>query len=119
MTPQEEINLVKKVLDLNKENWIFNQKYFDPEDADEFVNTANLKPFGFSVESTKVEGDLGTTVKSALIGPDNKPWELGSLLMGGKDTIILEDLRLYDDVFNFVKGHLMRISNQQVELNSN
>jgi hypothetical protein len=119
MTPQEEINLVKKVLDLNKEAWSIKSVYFNPSFADDLLNRAQLASFGFSSEVNEVESESGDVVKSALISPTKEKLELGSILMDGKDIVIQEDLRTFEDIQAFLTTNIQQVASQQVTLNSN
>jgi hypothetical protein len=106
MTKLEETSLVKKVLDLNSPVWSLKSVYFNPSFVNNFVDKTQLTNFGFSFELNEVESESGTVVKAALIGPKKERLELGSILLDGKDIIIQEDLRTFEDIETFVANNI-------------
>jgi hypothetical protein len=118
MTPQEEINLVKKVLDLNHENWSIKSMYFNPSFVENLLEKTQLKDFGFSSEVNDVESESGDVIKSAIVAPTKDRLDLGSILMDGKDIIIQEDLRTFEDIEVFVANNIKQAASQQATLNS-
>lgn len=108
MTPQEEIQQVKKVLDLNKDNWSIKGMYFNPSNVENFIEASDLKRWGFSTEVHDVESESGNVIKAAIIAPNKVRLELGSILLDGKDLIIQEDLRTFEDISIFVANNIPR-----------
>jgi len=111
MTKAEEISLVNKVLDLNREHWALKSMYFNPSFIGNFIDKTQLKNFGFSYEINEVEAASGTVIKASLIGPNKERLDLGSILLDGKDIVIQEDLRSFEDITTFVDNNLQENAN--------
>jgi len=106
MNKNEEIALVKKVLNLNRENWSIKNMYFNPSFVHNFFEMTQLSNFGFSFEISEVESASGNVVKAALIGPNKGKLDLGSILLDGKSVIIQEDLRTFDEIEVFISNNI-------------
>lgn len=104
MTIDQVIVKVRKIIELSGTKAVIKGAYFNPTYAEKLLDKVNeLKTLGFKSAKTETESEDGKIISGKIIGPSGEEFELGSILLTGKDVVIQNTLRTIDELISFIE----------------